>query len=280
MEWVPEPTPINENRRAQAVEKTGIIGTDQIYLFDIYVEIAKDISGYDAGSFSLYDSKNQCMISEIGKPGPIERHRREDKSASVCSYVLLDKKPLLVFDLTKHETFKYHQAVVAGLVYSYCGFPVINKDGYAMGTFCMLNFSEVKEMSTEKVELIKKPPTKEIVKDDAELIELLNSNSKPKHYIGLEISGFLHLGSLISNGFKINDFIKAGIDCTVFLADWHTLINDKLGGDLETISKVSKYYADAILNNLDVNFIESDLFENVPENNFDLIVANLPYIKC
>ena len=98
---------------------------------------------------------------------------------------------------------------------------------------------------TEKVDLIKKPPTREIVKDDAELIELLNTNSKPKHYIGLEISGFLHLGSLISTGFKINDFIKAGIDCTVFLADWHTLINDKLGGDLDTISKVSKYYADA-----------------------------------
>ena len=74
----------------------------------------------------------------------------------MCSYVLLDKKPLLVFDLTKHETFKHHEAVVAGMVYSYCGFPVINKDGYAMGTFCMLNFSEVKEISTEKVELIEK----------------------------------------------------------------------------------------------------------------------------
>ena len=64
---------------------------------------------------------------------------------------------------------------------------------------------------TNKVDLIKRPPTKEIVKDEAELIELLNTNSKPKHYIGLEISGFLHLGSLISTGFKINDFIKAGI---------------------------------------------------------------------
>ena len=45
--------------------------------------------------------------------------------------------------------------------------------------------------------------------------------------------------------FKINDFIKAGVNCTVFLADWHTLINDKLGGDWETISQVSQYYKDA-----------------------------------
>ena len=156
MEWVPAPTPINENRRAKAVEKTGIIGTDQIFLFDIYLEIAKDISGYEAGSFSLYDSKNQCMISEIGKPGERELHKKHDKNASVCSYVLLDKKPLLVFDLTKHEIFKFHPGVIAGLVKSYCGFPVINKDGYALGTFCMLNFSEVKEMSSEKVHLIEK----------------------------------------------------------------------------------------------------------------------------
>ena len=97
---------------------------------------------------------------------------------------------------------------------------------------------------TEKFDLIAKPPTEEIVTQD-ELMEILKTNSQPKHYIGLEISGFLHLGSLISTGFKINDFIKAGINCTVFLADWHTLINDKLGGDWDTISKVSKYYADA-----------------------------------
>lgn len=97
---------------------------------------------------------------------------------------------------------------------------------------------------TEKVELIERPPTEEVVTHD-ELVELFKTNSSPKHYIGLEISGFLHLGSLISTGFKINDFVKAGVKCTVFLADWHTLINDKLGGNWETISKVSKYYQDA-----------------------------------
>jgi len=96
----------------------------------------------------------------------------------------------------------------------------------------------------EKVELIERPPTKEVVTRE-ELVELFKTNSSPKHYIGLEISGFLHLGSLISTGFKINDFVKAGVNCTIFLADWHTMINDKLGGDWDTITKVSKYYADA-----------------------------------
>jgi len=97
---------------------------------------------------------------------------------------------------------------------------------------------------TEKVELVERPPTEEVVTHE-ELLELFKTNSSPKHYIGLEISGFLHLGSLISTGFKINDFVKAGIKCTIFLADWHTMINDKLGGDWDTINKVSKYYAKA-----------------------------------
>jgi len=97
---------------------------------------------------------------------------------------------------------------------------------------------------TEKVDLVKRPPTEEIVTEE-ELIELFKTNSNPKHYIGLEISGFLHLGSLLTTGYKINDFIKAGMDCTVFLADWHTIINEKLGGNEENISKVSKYYKEA-----------------------------------
>ncbi|RNJ77956.1 MAG: tyrosine--tRNA ligase [Nitrosopumilus sp. H8] len=96
----------------------------------------------------------------------------------------------------------------------------------------------------EKVDLVERPPTQEVVTRD-ELVELFKTNQSPKHYIGLEISGFLHLGSLISTGFKINDFASAGIDCTIFLADWHTLINDKLGGNQDVISKVSEYYRDA-----------------------------------
>ena len=119
---------------------------------------------------------------------------------------------------------------------------------------------------TEKVGLIERSPTEEVITRD-ELIDLFKTNSSPKHYIGLEISGFLHLGSLISTGFKINDFAKAGVRCTVFLADWHTLINDKLGGDWETISKVSKYYQDAfklVCPNAEI-ILGSELYERKTE---------------
>ena len=97
---------------------------------------------------------------------------------------------------------------------------------------------------TEKIRLVKREPTEEVVTEE-ELVNLFNTNPHPRHYIGLEISGFLHLGSLILTGFKINDFIKAGAHCIVFLADWHTYLNNKLGGDWDKIRMVSKYYADA-----------------------------------
>jgi len=63
-----------------------------------------------------------------------------------------------------------------------------------------------------------------------------------QHYIGFEISGYIHLGTGLMAGAKIADLQKAGIKTRIFLADWHSWINDKLGGDLETIQKVALGY--------------------------------------
>ena len=96
----------------------------------------------------------------------------------------------------------------------------------------------------ERLAYIMREPTEEVV-TAAELRALIESKARPKHYIGLEISGLLHIGSLVMTGFKINDFMRAGINTTVFLADWHTYINDKMGGDWDKIKHVSQYYTDA-----------------------------------
>jgi tyrosyl-tRNA synthetase len=95
-----------------------------------------------------------------------------------------------------------------------------------------------------RIGLVLREPTEEVV-EMQELREIFETNAKPRHYIGLEISGKLHLGSLILTGYKINDFIEAGIHSNVFLADWHTYINNKLDNDWQKIIEVSKYYAEA-----------------------------------
>ena len=79
----------------------------------------------------------------------------------------------------------------------------------------------------KRLDLVKRQPTEEIVLLD-ELRKIFETVNRPRHYIGLEISGKLHLGSLILTGYKINDFLNAQVECNVFLADWHTYINNKL----------------------------------------------------
>src|SRR5271170_5430753 len=73
-----------------------------------------------------------------------------------------------------------------------------------------------------------------------EVRALLAGNDRPRAYIGFEPSGALTVAHLITAR-KIIDFAEAGLDVTVFLADWHAWINDKLGGDLGRIQASGRY---------------------------------------
>ncbi|HXZ99728.1 MAG TPA: tyrosine--tRNA ligase [Candidatus Binatia bacterium] len=80
-----------------------------------------------------------------------------------------------------------------------------------------------------------------------ELLPLLDSGLPLRHYIGWEISGQVHLGGGLVLTSKIHDLQQAGVECTVFLADWHTWINDKLGGDRDRIRRIALgYFGEAL----------------------------------
>ncbi len=79
------------------------------------------------------------------------------------------------------------------------------------------------------------------------LRDYLENDVPLRHYIGFEISGEIHLGTGIQCMAKVADFQKAGVECILFLADWHSWINDKLGGDLERIrSYAYGYFAEGL----------------------------------
>ncbi len=92
----------------------------------------------------------------------------------------------------------------------------------------------------KRFDLITRNTEEVLVKED--LTRLLEAGEPLKHYIGFEISGKIHLGTGLMSMAKVNDLMMAGVDCSVFLADWHTWINDKLGGDMEIIQKVAVGY--------------------------------------
>ncbi len=79
--------------------------------------------------------------------------------------------------------------------------------------------------------------TVEVV-DPRELREALETGRKLKGYIGIEPSGFFHIGWLIWS-FKVDDMLKAGVKWVILEATWHAMINDKLGGDMRKIRRAA-----------------------------------------
>lgn len=126
----------------------------------------------------------------------------------------------------------------------------------------------------EKIKLITRNCQEVLTEEDLKI--LIESGKTINHYIGFEISGMVHLGTgLLSMG-KIADFVKAGVKCKIFLADFHTFLNNKLGGKWEDIRWASEsYFKEALIASLkcfglsgtEVEFVSGDtLYKTHPEH--------------
>ena len=173
MNFVSAPLPLNEERRAQAVARTGLMDSNQAELFNVYCEIAKDITGYETVLFQLFGVEDRCIMAEIPQDSSEvqNNYSRRPKEGSVCAYVLLDSKPLLAFDISKHEITKSHPNDKK--VKSYIGFPIINKDNYALGMVCLMTFSEIKYVEQDKIDLVEK-----LIKRAAHQIDIMSDQKQ------------------------------------------------------------------------------------------------------
>ena len=79
------PRPKNEDRRVVAVKRTGIIDGEQTDNFAIFCEVAKEITGFEYVSFSLFDENFECNIAYTDGVMEEKGVRHE---FIICSYVL------------------------------------------------------------------------------------------------------------------------------------------------------------------------------------------------
>lgn len=92
----------------------------------------------------------------------------------------------------------------------------------------------------DKIKLIQQVG-EEIIGED-ELRKLLESNEELIAYDGFEPSGQIHIAQGLVRAINVNKMIKAGVKFKMWVADWHAMANNKMGGDLEKIKTVGEYF--------------------------------------
>lgn len=98
-----------------------------------------------------------------------------------------------------------------------------------------------KKMTTdEKIKLIRE--VGEEIITDVDLKTLLESGEQLIAYDGFEPSGQIHIAQGIVKAINVNKMTEAGIKFKMWVADWHAMANNKMGGDLEKIKIVGKYF--------------------------------------
>ncbi|MWG33979.1 tyrosine--tRNA ligase [Halomarina oriensis] len=108
--------------------------------------------------------------------------------------------------------------------------------------------------------------TQEVVTDE-ELAEVLERES-PSAYIGYAPTGEMHIGHFTTIR-KLADFIRAGVDVTVLVADLHAHLDDEKS-PFDLLDARTEYYQTAIEAMVDVAGADPDAIEFVQGREFEL----------
>jgi len=79
---------------------------------------------------------------------------------------------------------------------------------------------------------------------EKDLRQILEEKDHPVCYDGFEPSGRMHIAQGILKVINVNKLVDAGCIFVFWVADWFALLNNKLGGDLEKIKIVGKYFVE------------------------------------
>ena len=125
------PLPANEARRLDALRSYGIRCRAEL-AYDEITGLAAQICECPVAVIGLIDETRDWKKSKYGLPPDFTGMPRE---LSICSSTICGNDLLVVPDLTVDARFS-DNAWVAGPpnLRAYCGMPLINPEGYALGT--------------------------------------------------------------------------------------------------------------------------------------------------
>ena len=102
---------------------------------------------------SLVDADRQYFKSCLGLPEPWAETHQSPLSHSFCQHAVANRAPLVVDDAREHEFLRDNLAVRDMGVIAYAGIPLIDDDGQALGTLCVID-SHPRHWTSHEVQLL------------------------------------------------------------------------------------------------------------------------------
>jgi adenylate cyclase len=132
------PVPPNDIERIAALKEYRVLDTPPEFEYDALTEVAAQICGCPVAVLGLIDETRDWFKAKYGLPDTITEAARD---MVICSATICQNDLMYVPDVNKDERFREYPDVVGKpYIRFYCGMPLINREGYALGSFCVIDF--------------------------------------------------------------------------------------------------------------------------------------------
>jgi GAF domain-containing protein len=139
---------VQDPARLAAVRKTGLLDSPPDPSFDRHARLAAEVLNAPIALVSLVDEQRQFFKSAIGV-----EERETPLSHSFCQHAIAHREPLIVDDAREHPVLRHNPAVEEMDSIAYAGVPLIDPDGFALGTLCVLD-THPRQWTKHQVELL------------------------------------------------------------------------------------------------------------------------------